>query len=98
MLDFGMWENTVDLTSLNINRAQEEKIQASASNSQLEILPIDDHQIHIDEHSAYILGGAIKKKINYKEIRDRLISHIEEHKKFLKVEKITEKSENNEKN
>ena len=97
LLGFGMWENTVDLTSLNINRAQEENIQASASNSQLEILPIDDHQIHIDEHSAYILGGAIKKKINYKEIRDKLLSHIEEHKKFLNSEKIEENIKENEK-
>ena len=90
LLGFGMWENAVDINSLQINRAKEENITIS-NNQELKILPIDDHKIHIDEHTAYILGGEIKKKINGQKIIEKLLKHIEEHKKLLK---ISEKEEN----
>ena len=54
---------------------------------ELEILPIDDHKIHIDEHIAFILGGDIRKKKNYKSIQNKLIKHIEEHKELINVSK-----------
>ena len=50
----------------------------------LEILPVDDHKIHIDEHIAYVLGNEIKKKKNYKRIQEKMLAHIDEHKKLLK--------------
>ena len=84
LLGFGMWENAVDIHSLQINRAKEENISIS-NNQELKILPIDDHKIHIDEHTAYILGGEIKKKINGQKIIEKLLKHIEEHKKLLKI-------------
>ena len=87
LLGFGMWENAVDLNSLQINRAQEENISI-VNNEKLEILPIDDHKIHIDEHTAYILGGEIKKKLNHKQIIEKLLKHIEEHKKLLEKEQV----------
>ena len=76
-----MWENSVDLVELDINRAKEENIEAEKG--ELEILPIDDHKIHIDEHTAYILGSNIKKQPNYKQILEKLLKHIDEHKKLL---------------
>ncbi len=88
LLGFGMWDNNTDLNTLHINRAKEENINAD-KNQELNILPIDNHQIHIDEHIAYILGGEIKKKINSKQIINKLLKHIEEHKKFLKNEENT---------
>ena len=48
------------------------------------ILSIDDHRIHIDEHIAYLLGNEIKKKQSKDMILEKLINHIEEHKKMLK--------------
>ena len=90
LLGFGMWENAVDIHSLQINRAKEENISVS-NNQELKILPIDDHKIHIDEHTAYILGGEIKKKINGQKIIEKLLKHIEEDKNLLK---ISEKDEN----
>lgn len=85
LLGFGMWENTVDLVSLHINRAKEENMQIEKTN--IEVLPIDDHQIHIDEHTAYILGGDIKSKNNQKVIIEKLLAHIDEHKKSLRLNK-----------
>ena len=89
LLGFGMWENAVDIHSLQINRAKEENISLT-NNQELKILPIDDHKIHIDEHTAYILGGEIKKKLNSQQMIEKLLKHIEEHKKFLKNSEINE--------
>lgn len=83
LLGFGMWENSVDINSLQINRAKEENILA-VTNGKLEVMDIDDHKIHIDEHIAYILGGEIKQKLNSLKIKENLLNHINEHKKFLK--------------
>lgn len=79
LLGFGMWENSVDLNALHINRAKEENLNIS----KLEVLPIDDHKIHIDEHTAYILGNEIKSKLNSKMLIEKLLKHIEEHKRNM---------------
>ena len=79
LLGFGMWENSVDLPSLHINRAKEENIKIT----DIQVLSIDDHKIHIEEHTAYILGSEIKNKLNSKAITEKLLKHIEEHKKFI---------------
>ena len=84
LLGFGMWEDAVDLNSLQINRAKEENLLKE----EIEILPVDDNKIHIDEHIAYVLGKEIKKKKDYKIIRQKLLKHIEEHKKLLKKENV----------
>ena len=81
LLGFGMWDNSIDINTLQINRAKEENL--NVEKEELEILPIDDHKIHINEHIAYILGGEIKNKINYKQIQNKLLKHIEEHKKYI---------------
>ena len=85
LLGFGLWEETVDLNALQINRAKEENLLAE--NGAIETLSIDDHQIRIDEHIAYLLGSEIKKKKNKKAIQDRIIKHIDEHKMLIKKEK-----------
>ncbi len=92
LLGFGMWENSVDLTTLQINHAQEENL-SFCSNSPVEIMPIDNHKIHIDEHIAFILGGELKKKANSKKIIAQILAHIEEHKKLLKLEEKEQKGE-----
>ena len=86
LLGFGMWEDAVDLPALQIKRAKEENLVPL--NEELEILPIDDHKIHIDEHTAYILGGEIKTKINGKKYIEKLLNHIEEHKKLMPKEEV----------
>ena len=79
LLGFGMWEEVLDLSSLQANKAKEENLNIN----NIHLLEIDDHKIHIDEHIAYVIGKEIKTKKNYKEIEQKLLKHIEEHKKFL---------------
>ena len=78
LLGFGTWEHTTDITALHINRAQEENI--SMRTKDVEIMPIDDHDIHIDEHIAYLLGSNIKDCKNTEEVKNRILAHIEQHK------------------
>lgn len=89
LLGFGMWENSVDIHSLQINRAKEENLELTKGKD-LELLPIDDHKIHIEEHTAYILGSDLRKHKNYKVILDKLLAHIERHKQALKEEQKSE--------
>ena len=86
LLGFGMWENTVDLTELQINHAREENIKLTKG-EKITLLPIDDHKLHIDQHIAFILSGELKDKANKTQIEKQLLSHIEEHKKCLTEQK-----------
>lgn len=81
LLGFGMWEDSVDIHTLQINHAKEENL-AIVKNKSLDILPIDDHQIHIDEHTAFALSE-MNKKLNTQQLK-ALLTHIEQHKKLLK--------------
>ncbi len=83
LLGFGMWENSVDLTELQINHAREENI-AVTRGQKINILPIDDHKLHVDQHIAFLLSGELKDKLNKAEIEKIILSHIEEHKKNVK--------------
>ena len=82
LLGFGMWEDSLDLNALQINRAKEENLNIK----DIDLLPIDDHKIHIDEHIAFLLGSEIRKKKNYKTIQEAILKHIEDHKVYLKQE------------
>lgn len=81
LLGFGSWENTTDIHSLHISRAQEENIQML--NSIIEPMEIDEHETHINEHVCFLLGNEIKSKTNIEEIKKRVIAHINMHKKYL---------------
>lgn len=78
LLGFGAWEHSTDLNSLHINRAQEENILMRTVDA--EILPIDNHQIHIDEHISYVLSNSFKDCKNHEEVKIRILNHIENHK------------------
>ncbi|MBE7076973.1 MAG: hypothetical protein E7374_03700 [Clostridiales bacterium] len=84
LLGFGTWENAVDLPSLHVARAKEENLELEKK--QIEVMPIDDHKTHIDEHIAYILNGELKNKVNKKTIEERILAHIKEHKEMMKGE------------
>ena len=85
LLGFGMWEDGVDLTTLHINKAKEENLESVGK--ELRVLPVDDHKIHIDEHIAFLIGNEIKKLNNKEKIEEKILTHIDQHKQYLKAEK-----------
>ncbi len=100
LLGFGTWENSTDIVSLQINHAKEENL-AFTNKEEVKLLPIDDHKIHIEEHTAFILGGELKGKVNSKQISEKqmeeiinkILMHIEEHKSELKQTQLEFKGE-----
>jgi hypothetical protein len=83
MLGYGIWETQNDLSELHMRKAGKENLNL-INNKQEEVLSIDDHKLHIDEHIAFMLGGEFEKTITTKpEIKDLFLSHIETHKKLL---------------
>jgi len=85
LLGFGIWEGSYDLNELHAGRASKENyLFLEGENS--EVLEIDDHKIHISEHTAFILGdNSIKKNKNPK-LKEKILEHILEHKTFIQNE------------
>ena len=82
LLGFGTWEHSTDINTLHINRAQEENIKML--NEDVSILPIDNHDIHIEEHISYILGNQLKDCKDIEVVQNRILAHIEQHKQLQK--------------
>ena len=90
-LGFGVWESAHDAKSLQIKRANQENVNLIENLKVADVCEIDDHQLHIYEHSCFLLSdefARIKKK--HPKVQEMLLEHIREHKKF---ESMTEKIE-----
>lgn len=76
-LGMGIWENQGDLTQMHIRRAIKENLNLTS------VIPyeIDDHQIHIDEHTKFLLSDESTKCSA--EHRKKLIDHIKAHRSLM---------------
>lgn len=91
LLGFGIWENSQDINELQIKKADKENIKF-LNDEKVEILEVDDHDIHILEHTAFMLGGEFEKMCEKnKKLKENVLSHIREHKKFKKTTSLLEK-------
>ncbi len=92
VMGYGGWEVTHDYAKLHHTRAQKEN--AFVTKKALEVNEMDDHEIHIEEHSRFCLSGEFenlcKKDCGLKE---KLIGHIREHKQFMAAQKESERDE-----
>jgi hypothetical protein len=87
-LGFGIWENGRDLNTLHKNSAIKENNEL-LHNSQIKSpYEIDDHEIHISEHIAFMLGGEFEKYKN-DEMEKLILDHINNHKKMINKSNIT---------
>nr|DAF29119.1 MAG TPA: portal [Caudoviricetes sp.] len=75
MLGFGNWESAQDLTSLHIRRAAQENLDIAKST----VLPVDDHALHIEEHTRFIISGEAEKT-GGEQYRDLILQHIALHR------------------
>lgn len=82
MIGFGTWENAKDLDALQIKRADLENIEMM-DNMDVKVKEIDDHNIHVNEHIAYMLSGNFLKDAD-EETEEKFLNHIREHKKLIK--------------
>ena len=49
----------------------------------LKVKEIDDHNLHVNEHIAYMLSGNFLKDAD-EETEEKFLNHIREHKKLIK--------------
>ncbi|MDE7454438.1 MAG: hypothetical protein K2M64_01260, partial [Clostridia bacterium] len=77
-MGFANW-NEQDLSQLHVNRAQKENLQIDKA----EVLSVDDHGAHVEEHTRYIIANADKLQ---PQIKAKLLAHVEQHKQFIRKE------------
>ena len=82
MIGFGNWEDVQDLNALHIKRADKENIDMF-DNIEVKVKEIDDHNLHINEHIAYMLSNSFQNEAD-NTTEEIFIKHIREHKKILK--------------
>ena len=82
---FGTYENSRDISALHIAKAGEENIDLKTK----DVAPdcYDDHELHIGEHTRFLLSSEFKTCKNQEKIKQKFIAHIEEHKR-LREEKL----------
>ncbi len=76
ILGFGAWESAADMSECQRNSAIKENM--AAGDSKLRVSEIDDHAIHIAEHTKGVLTRGRDDKV-----ASRLLEHIREHKAYI---------------
>ncbi len=74
---FTAYESTKSLSDLHIVKAQDENVEMEQLD--VEVESYDDHEIHIVEHTKYLLSDAFRESKNEK-VKARILAHIEKHK------------------
>lgn len=84
MLGMGIWGNAQDINELHIKKADNENLKMmDGINCKPSV--IDSHDLHINEHIAFMLGEDFEKAKNKNiKIEELFLEHIKEHKKLEK--------------
>ncbi len=77
LMGFGNWENAQDITQMHMRRAEKENVDIDNA----EILEVDDHELHIEEHTRFVISGQTDDDLPY---REKVLEHIRRHKELLK--------------
>lgn len=81
IMGFGSLDNANDITSLHISKASKENLEAVYGVPEVEFY--DDHDVHVTEHTRFLLSGELDGK--NAEHKNRLIEHLRKHKQ-LKIQ------------
>lgn len=72
LMGFGNWDNAQDTVSLHIARAEKENLNIGSA----EVLDVDDHALHVEEHTRYLISTDNLNKAE----REQILKHIQIHK------------------
>jgi len=81
LMGFGGLENGKSAAAMHISRAAEENVSAGKTAPKAE--SYDDHEIHISEHTRFLVGKEYSRFENGKKIREIIENHLAEHRKAL---------------
>ena len=79
---FGGYENARDISALHTAKAREENIDMKTVDKEVD--EYDDHELHILEHTRFLLSSEYKNMRNADELKARYVAHIQKHKKQKK--------------
>ena len=82
ILGYGIWENGSDLKEKHASRATEENYKF-ITREDVKVSEIDDHEIHIAEHTSFMLSGEFANLCGANpELEETVLAHIRAHKKM----------------
>ena len=85
-LGFGIWETNQDLKTLHNNSATRENLELINSGKIKVPSEIDDHDLHINQHIAFMLSAEFERSLkNNSKYEHQMLAHIREHKKFKQI-------------
>jgi len=80
---FGGFENARDISALHIAKAAEENLQLKAKDAEVD--EYDDHDLHIVEHTRFLLSAEFKRARGNAEMKARFLKHMKEHENLKKA-------------
>ena len=87
MLGMGIWENAQDISELHIKKADNENLKL-LDGINCTVCEIDDHELHVNEHIAFMLGEDFEKgKSKNRKLESIFLQHIRSHKQLMEVNK-----------
>ena len=90
LLGYGIWEQGQDMATLQRNKAQKENIECLNIDKEPIVEDIDDHNIHIIEHTAFLLTDTLDDtNPKHKKVKEQLLNHIQLHKDKLTQNNLT---------
>ena len=78
ILGFGSIDNTLDIESLHINKADEENL--SEFKKPIGVDEYDDHELHIAEHTRFLLSAESEGVRKNPETKENALEHLRAHK------------------
>ena len=78
ILGFGSIDNTLDIESLHINKADEENL--SGFKKPIGVDEYDDHELHIAEHTRFLLSAESEGVRKNPETKENALGHLRAHK------------------
>lgn len=85
-LGLGIWENTQDIKTLQIKRADKENLQLLDTHNIDMPREIDNHDLHINEHTCFMLSDEFEKASKRNtNIEKLMLEHIRQHKQFRQI-------------
>lgn len=85
ILGYGTLDNTQDIS--NLHRAKAEKENIEMSNQEKQVETYDDHLIHVEEHTRFLLSIDNSSKVI--KGKENIIKHLNEHNKMLLKNNLT---------
>ena len=80
LLGLGIWENAQDINELHIKKADNENLKM-LDGVKCSVSEIDEHELHINEHIAFMLGEDFEKqKVKNNKLESVFLEHIKTHK------------------